>query len=81
MFKIVEELFLFYLVYKIIFGLIIPAVQTTKAVKKQFADLQNKMKEQTDKFNNQQNRQYNSERNTAHSKTDNIDYIEFEEVK
>jgi hypothetical protein len=81
MFKILEELFLFYLVYKLIFDLIIPAAHTTKQVKKQFADMQSKMQEQADRFNKQQTSQYASSNNTSHSKPDNDDYIEFEEVK
>src|SRR5260221_1032220 len=80
MVKILEELVLFYLVYKIIFDLIVPAAQTSKQVKKQFTDMQNKIQEQAEKFNSQQNTQYNSSNNsTAYSKPDKDDYIEFEE--
>ena len=81
MFKILEELVLFYLVYKIIFDLIVPAAQTTKQVKKQFTDMQNKMQEPSDKFNKQQSNQYNSSNTSSYSKPDNDDYIEFEEIK
>jgi hypothetical protein len=81
MFKILEELILFYLLYKLIFDLIIPAAQTTKQVKKQFADMQSKMHEQTEKFNQQQAKQYAAPVNPTYSKPDKDDYIEFEEIK
>ena len=81
MFKIIEELLLFYFLYKLIFDLIIPAAQTTKQVKKQFTDMQSKMQEQAEKFNQQQPRQYSSTTDHSAPKPDNEDYIEFEEIK
>ena len=84
MFRILEELIGFYLLYKLIFDLIIPAAQTTKHVKKQFSDMQSKMQEQAERFNRQQNNNYqNPSQHTSpkFSKPDNDDYIDFEEIK
>jgi hypothetical protein len=80
MFKVIEDLLLFYFLYKLVFDLILPAAQTSKEVKKQFADMQNKMQEQAEKFNQQQNKQYSTSVTPSHSKPDSDDYIEFEEV-
>ena len=81
MFKIIEELLLLYFLYKLIFDLIIPAAQTTKQVKKQFTDMQSKMQEQAEKFNQQQSKQYTTSASSPTLKPDSDDYIEFEEVK
>ncbi len=84
MFRILEELLGFYLLYKLIFDLIIPAAQTTRQVKKQFSEMQTKMHEQAERFNRQQNSNYqNPSQHSAPKfpKPDTDDYIEFEEVK
>lgn len=85
MFKILEELLLFYLLYKLIFDLIIPAAQTTRQVKRQFSDMQSKMQEQAERFNSQHNNRYQDQntatKSTAYTKPDKDDYIDFEEIK
>jgi hypothetical protein len=75
-FRLAAELFLIYLLYKLIFDFIIPVYQSTKKIKKQFGDIQSKM--QSD-MNNFQNRQNQPRQEPAPNK--NGDYIEFEEVK
>lgn len=79
-FRLSFELFILYLVYKLVFDLIIPVAKTTKQVKKQFVDMnaqmQEKMKEQQMQGNN-----FNSTKTSAQSTNKSDDYIEFEEIK
>lgn len=72
--RLAGELFLLYLLYKLIFDFIIPVYHTTKRVKKQFGEMQQKMEEQMNKANQQQG----SQPKPVVSKDD---YIEYEEVK
>lgn len=69
------------MLYRLVFGFIIPVVRTTRQVKKSFRNMQEQM-------NAQQRRQagaYNSyaqQQTTAKAtRGDDEDYIEFEEVK
>ena len=77
-FRLAGELFLIYILYKLIFEFIIPIFQTTKQVKKQFGEMQNKMQEQMNTMNKQQ----------APPKTTPVtptvkseEYIDYEEIK
>lgn len=75
-FRVVAEIFLFYLLYKLIFDFIIPIYQSTKKIKKQFGEMQDKMQ-------NDINR-YQSPKTSAHTDSSakkEGDYIEFEEIK
>jgi hypothetical protein len=77
MFKLLIELFLFYLLYKFIFELVIPIFKTTRQVQKKMNEFQQNMNKQTEK-----NR--TSSENTTKptvSKPKNDDYIDFEEIK
>ena len=75
--RLIGELILLYILYKLIFDFIIPVYKTTKRVKKQFGDMQDKMQDQMNKFNEKQ----------AASTTDpsnkpvKEDYIDYEEIK
>lgn len=73
--RIVAELFLIYILYKLIFEFIIPVYQSTKKIRKQFGDMQSKMQQDINSYNNPQT--------TAEpeKKKKEGDYIEFEEVK
>ena len=79
-FRLAFELFILYLVYKLVFDLIIPVAKTTKQVKKQFVDMnaqmQEKMKEQQMPNNN-----FSSTKTSAQPTNKSDDYIEFEEIK
>ena len=44
--KVIFELFVLYLLYKLIFDFIIPVYQTTKQVKQKVGEMQSKMNEQ-----------------------------------
>ena len=77
--RLAFELFVLYLIYKLIFELIIPLAKTTKQVKKQFGDMNAQMQE---KMNQQQkNGNYNTRDTPVQPKSKNEDYIDFEEVK
>ena len=72
------ELFVLYMIYKVIFDFIIPLYQTTKQVKQKVNDMQRNMNEQA---NQQQRNQYTSTTGQAAPKKKSDDYIDFEEVK
>ena len=75
-FETAAELFLLYLLYKFIFDFIIPIYESSKKIKKQFGDMQDKM--QND-MKNYQNQQRPTQPEPASKKEG--DYIDFEEVK
>ena len=75
--RLAGELILLYILYKLIFDFIIPIYQSTKRVKKQFGEMQNKMEEQMKRNNQQQT----SPVNATEKKPVNEDYIEYEEIK
>ena len=78
MIKALFELFVLYLLYKLIFEFIIPVYQTTKQVRQKVNEMQHTMNEQAKQ---QQSSQYTSTTNQASPKPKSDDYIEFEEVK
>ncbi len=72
------ELFLIYILYKLIFDFIIPVYQSTKKIKKQFGDIQSKMQQDMNAFSKQQASAANQ---PPPEKSKEGDYIEFEEIK
>ena len=74
-FRLAAELFLIYLLYKLIFNFIIPIYQSTKKIKKQFGEMQSKMQNEMNTYQNQPKPQ---QQKPAPEKEG--DYIEFEEV-
>jgi hypothetical protein len=76
--RLAGELFLLYILYKLIFDFIIPIYQTTKKVKQQFGDMHNKMQEQMNTFNRQQSATTQTPKQEPAKKED---YIDFEEIK
>lgn len=82
LFRIVFELFALYLLYKLIFDFIIPVARTTRQVKKQFSEMNNRMQETMQQQQAQQQKNTftkNTTQATTSGKSD--DYIEFEEIK
>lgn len=75
-FRLIAELFLIYIIYKLIFDFIIPVYRSTKKIKKQFGDIQSKMQNDMNSF---QNRQKPPQPEPSVKPED--EYIEFEEVK
>ncbi|HEY5368807.1 MAG TPA: hypothetical protein VIJ75_07435 [Hanamia sp.] len=73
-FETAAELFLFYLLYKFIFDFIIPIYESSKKIKKQFGQMQEKMDNDI--------KNYKSDPNAAQpTPSKEGDYIDFEEIK
>jgi Sec-independent protein translocase protein TatA len=70
--------FLIYLAYRVIFHLIIPLYRTTKQVKKQFHEMNQRMQ---DHVNQQQAYQQTPTPKQENQKEPAGDYIDFEDVK
>jgi hypothetical protein len=80
-FKVIFQLFVLYLLYKLIFDFIIPVYRTTKQVKKQVNEMQGRMNEQMDQFQQQSGQTQPPHEKAAPKTADGHDYIEYEEVK
>ena len=76
--RVLFELFVLYLVYKLIFDFIIPVYQTTRQVKQKVGEMQQKMNEH---MKQQQTSQFSDKDKADKPKPGKEDYIEFEEVK
>lgn len=76
--RVIFELLVLYLVYKLIFDFIIPVYKTTKQVKQKVGEMQSQMNEH---MKNRQNGQSASGSTQKAAKPSKEDYIEFEEVK
>ena len=77
-FKVLFQVFLFYLLYKFIFDFIIPVYRTTKQMKHKMADMQAKMQEAA-----RRQEAFTAQQKTA-PRTEKVeagDYIDYEEVK
>jgi hypothetical protein len=79
LFRTVAELFLLYLLYKFIFDFIIPVYESSKKIKKQFGEMQDKMQNNMNQYQNQQKPAPSSPVEKPEKKEG--DYIDFEEVK
>ncbi len=77
--RLAGEIFLIYLLYKLIFDFIIPIYRATKRVKKQFGEMQEGMDEQLNKYRNQTKPTTSSASATPIAGKE--DYIDYEEVK
>lgn len=81
-FRLAAELFLIYILYKLIFEFIIPVYQSTKKIRKQFGEMHSKMQNDMNSYQSQQNSsQTVRQQTTATQQKKEGDYIEFEEVK
>lgn len=76
--KLLGELLLIYILYKLIFNFIIPIYQTTKQVKKQFGEMNAKMQEKMNAYNQQQSAQSPQPKQETVNKEE---YIDYEEIK
>ncbi|MEO6819668.1 MAG: hypothetical protein ABI204_08075 [Ginsengibacter sp.] len=77
-FKLAAQIFLIYLLYKLVTEFIIPVYRSTKNFKKTFNDVQSKMNEQ---MNKEQQQNTTPPRPEVISKIEKEgDYIEFEEL-
>ena len=78
--RLAGEVFLLYLLYKLIFDFIIPIYQTSKKVKKQFGEMHSKMQEQMNQYNRQSSQQTQTSAPTTTEKK-REEYIDYEEIK
>lgn len=80
MLKLIWEIFLFYMLYKFIFGLVIPVYRTTRQVKKQMNQFHQHVQNQQGEGGD-----YRQSSRQTTPKTTSVDYdheyVEFEEVK
>jgi hypothetical protein len=76
--EVVFELFVLYLLYKLVFDFIIPVYQTAKQVKQKVGEMQQKMNEH---IKQQEENQFSSTAKDSSTRPGKEDYIEFEEVK
>ena len=76
--KTILELFVLYIIYKLVFGFIIPVYQTTKHLSKKMSDMQQQMKAENDAAIKNQNQATNK---TGANSSSSSDYIDYEEVK
>jgi len=78
--RLLFELFLIYLLYKFIFGFVIPVYRTSKQMKGKMQDMQNRMREQQEQFNRHTQQQARPQANPGNA-TKAGEYIDYEEVK
>jgi hypothetical protein len=78
--RLAGELFLLYILYKLIFDFIIPIYVASKKVKNQFGEMQSKMQEQMNQYNRQNSQQPQSP-TAPKTEKKKEEYIDYEEVK
>ena len=88
MLKLIIAIFLLWLLYKVVFEFIIPVYQSTKQVRQQMGDIQERMRQQFQQQQQQQQQQQaqqqqrsTGQRPPSQRPGDKGDYIDFEEVK
>ena len=69
--------FVFYLGYKLLFEFILPLVRTTRQVRRGFRDMNQRMQQHTESFQNRNE----AKQKPAGKSPSSGDYIDFEEVK
>ncbi|MEO6188218.1 MAG: hypothetical protein ABIO82_01150 [Ginsengibacter sp.] len=74
--RLAAELFLIYILYKLIFEFVVPLYNSTKKIKKQFGEMQSKMQQDMNSYTKQQ-----SQATPKPEAKKEDDYIEFEEIK
>ena len=79
MLKIIFYTFILWLLYKLIFDFIVPIYQSTKQVRRQMGDIQERMRQQFEQ--QQQAAEPQRPQATAAKKADKNDYLDFEEIK
>ena len=76
--RLIGEILLIYILYKVIFDFIIPLYQTTKRVKRQVHEMNARMQEQ---MNAQNKQQTSAPQSNPKETVKKEDYIEYEEIK
>jgi hypothetical protein len=81
--KYVLYAFLLYLLYRLIFGFIVPVYKTTRQLKKQFREMHGRMEDamRREQGAAEMDENLNKPAGSSNKKTTPGDYIDFEEVK
>jgi hypothetical protein len=80
--KLLFELFIFYILFKLVFDFILPVYSASKRMKEQVGKMQQKMQEQQQKQAFKEDSFVKSQTTKpTDSNTSGKDYIDFEEVK
>ncbi|MEO6328198.1 MAG: hypothetical protein ABIO55_04675 [Ginsengibacter sp.] len=77
--RLAGEVFLIYLLYRLIFDFIIPVYQTSKRVKKQFGEMESKMQEHMHKYEGGTAQKTQPAPTQPQKKKE--EYIDYEEIK
>ena len=80
-FKLIGELVVIYILYKFIFGFIIPLYTASKQMKGKMTEMQERMQAQQRAQAEQQRQQQKPQPPKASEKISKDDYIDYEEVK
>ena len=81
-FKLIGELVVIYILYKIIFDFIIPLYKASKQMKSKMTDMQERMQQQQRaQAEQQRNQNYPPQATKATEQISKEDYIDYEEVK
>jgi energy-converting hydrogenase Eha subunit H len=76
-FRLAAEIFIIYIAYRFIFDFLIPIYNTSKKVKQQFGQMQEKMQQ----MNAQQQQQQPTQAAPPKAAVSKDEYIDYEEVK
>lgn len=80
--RLIGQILLIYILYKLIFDFIIPIYQTSKRVKKQMREMNARMQEQMNRDSYRDSQQSNtSTKSTNQEPVKQGDYIDYEEIK
>jgi hypothetical protein len=83
-FKVLFQVFILYMLYKLVFDFIIPVYRASKRMKNQVGEMQQKMQEQYRQQQAAQERAQTTAANSPLSKNEgrvDKDYIDYEELK
>lgn len=76
--------FVFWLLYKFVFGFIVPVYQSTKHVRRQMGDIQEHLRrqyQQQEQAQRQAAQAQQQQQRSASGRSDKGDYLDFEEIK
>ena len=79
-FRLLEDLLIAYILYKVIFDFIIPVARTTKQMKGKMNEMNERMRQQQ-RAQAEQNRPQAPQSTTLKSEVPAEDYIDYEEIK
>ena len=78
-FRLIGELVVIYIIYKLIFSFLIPLYQTTRQMKGKMTEMQERMQQQQ-RAQAEQQKQQEKETARPQNKVSSEDYIDYEEI-